>query len=107
MRAKAVPKQTCCQKIINKLICKSDSNNKTNTDSMQERRDVKLSRRDKYKKTTTVRPDSFYEKFDFNNRGLSKFNLKMFWDNLKAGFNPNNNTVANMSSVSIFAFIDK
>ena len=54
-----------------------------------------------------MRPCSFYEQFDFNNRKVSTSNFSRFWQNLRAGVNPNDNIVAQMSSVSIFAFIDK
>ena len=34
-------------------------------------------------------------------------NFSKFWKHLRAGINPNENIVAQMASVSIFAFIDK
>mmetsp|Transcript_5318 Transcript_5318/g.8205 ORF Transcript_5318/g.8205 Transcript_5318/m.8205 type:complete len:133 (+) Transcript_5318:2222-2620(+) len=54
-----------------------------------------------------VRPNSFYENFDFQNRGFIASNLRKAWHNLRAGVNPSDNIVAQMASVSIFAFIDK
>jgi len=54
----------------------------------------------------STRTESFIEDFNFKNRG--------FWDNMSDfftfmlnGCNSNNNIVAQMSSVSVFAFIDK
>ena len=59
------------------------------------------------KSKSKVKPDSFYEKTDFKNRDLSLGNLKKFWHNFLSGIYPGNNIVAQMASVSIFAFIDK
>ena len=76
------------------------------------KRDTKTQKHDsseKYgsKSKSKVKPDSFYEKTDFKNRDLSLGNLKKFWQNFLSGIYPGNNIVAQMASVSIFAFIDK
>ena len=44
---------------------------------------------------------------DFKNRNLDWHNLSKFWYYFLSGINPGDNIVAQMSSVSIFAFIDQ
>ena len=46
------------------------------------------------------------EEFDFENRGFAA-NWSKFWSFMKSGSNEHTNIVAQMSSVSVFAFIDK
>ena len=47
------------------------------------------------------------EEYEFKNRGFNKANLSKFWSFMKSGSDQNTNIVAQMSSVSVFAFIDK
>ena len=46
------------------------------------------------------------EDFEFENRGF-KANLSYFWSYMKSGSDAHTSIVAQMSSVSVFAFIDK
>lgn len=48
-----------------------------------------------------------FKEVDFQNRNFDRINLRKFWQLLRSGINPGDNIVAQMSSVSIFAFIDK
>ena len=47
------------------------------------------------------------EEYEFKNRGFNRSNWRKFWGFLKSGFDDNTNIVAQMSSVTVFAFIDK
>ena len=47
------------------------------------------------------------EEYEFKNRGFNRSNWGKFWSFLKSGFDNNTNIVAQMSSVTVFAFIDK
>lgn len=53
-----------------------------------------------------INTKSFYENFDFNNRGIKK-NWHHFWHFVRSGSNHINNIFAQLSSVSVFAFVDK
>ena len=47
------------------------------------------------------------EEYEFKNRGFNRANMSKFWSFMKSGSDQNTNIVAQMSSVSVFAFIDK
>jgi len=51
-------------------------------------------------------PDSYYELTDFTDRSFSA-NWKLFVTYYKRGFSYSENMVAQMSSVSIFGFVDR
>ena len=49
--------------------------------------------------TGFIKTDSFYENYDFQNRGIRK-NWKKFWEYVRSGSNHMNNIFAALSSTS-------
>ena len=74
-------------------------------DSLKQSKKHKTNHSHHKKKTQT--DERYYQETDFKNRFFEPDNFMRFWDYYKKGIEPVNNLVAQMASVSIFAFIDK